>query len=85
MNPTILDISKIESGALKISTAPFNVRTLMLNAYNRGVVLLKSKSKDVEFLNEIEPGIPEMIYGDGFRIEQVLNNLIMNAKVGKFF
>ncbi|HPF07463.1 MAG TPA: ATP-binding protein [Spirochaetota bacterium] len=75
----ILDISKIESGALKISTAPFNVRTLMLNAYNRGAVLLKNKSKDVEFLNEIDPGIPEMIYGDGYRIEQVLNNLIMNA------
>jgi len=75
----ILDISKIESGALKISTAPFNVRTLMLNAYNRGAVLLKSKSKDVEFLNDIDPGIPEMIYGDGYRIEQVLNNLIMNA------
>ncbi len=75
----ILDISKIESGALKISTAPFNVRTLMLNAYNRGSVLLKSKSKDVEFLNDVEPGIPELIYGDGYRIEQVLNNLIMNA------
>ncbi len=75
----ILDISKIESGALKISTAPFNVRTLMLNAYNRGAVLLKSKSKDVEFLNDIDAGIPEMIYGDGYRIEQVLNNLIMNA------
>lgn len=75
----ILDISKIESGALKISTAPFNVRTLMLNAYNRGAVLLKSKSKEVEFLNDIEPGIPELIYGDGYRIEQVLNNLIMNA------
>lgn len=75
----ILDISKIESGALKISTAPFNVRSLMLNAYNRGVVLLKNKAKDVEFLNDIEPGIQEMIYGDGYRIEQVLNNLIMNA------
>lgn len=75
----ILDLSKIESGALKISTAPFNIRTLMLNAYNRGVVLLKSKAKDVEFLNEIDHGIPEMIFGDGYRIEQVLNNLIMNA------
>ncbi len=75
----ILDLSKIESGALKISTAPVNVRTLLYNAYNRGVVLLKNKSRDVEMINEIEDDIPDLIYGDSYRIEQVLNNLIMNA------
>lgn len=75
----ILDLSKIESGALKISTAPVNVRTIMYNAYNRGVVLLKNKSRDVEMINDIGDGIPDLIYGDSYRIEQVLNNLIMNA------
>ncbi len=75
----ILDLSKIESGVLKISPGPFNVKTLMLNAYNRGVVFLKDKSKEIDFVHEIDPAVPEFIYGDGYRIEQVLNNLIINA------
>ncbi|HOP64055.1 MAG TPA: ATP-binding protein [Spirochaetota bacterium] len=75
----ILDLSKIESGFLKISTSSFNIRELLQNAYNRGAVLLKKKEKDVIIEHEADERIPDLIYGDGYRIEQVLNNLIMNA------
>jgi len=75
----ILDLSKIESGTIKIITEVFNLKNLMENSYNRCLILIKKSGKDISLSCEIDPKIPENLYGDLHRLEQVLSNLLMNA------
>jgi PAS domain S-box-containing protein len=73
----ILDFSKIESGKLDMEQAPFN-----LDAVLRGVaaiISIRAEEKHLEFLIDIEHGIPQMLVGDSLRLGQVLNNLAHNA------
>jgi len=75
----ILDLSKIESGSLKIVQAPLNLRSLMKNLYNNTFILTRSGRKNVQIDYEIDPAISELILGDSYRIEQIMNNLLSNA------
>ena len=74
----ILDISKIESGQIKVIKHKFSVRQLItsihqdfsLNAANKGIDILIAPSNSKE----------ELIFqSDKDRIRQILNNLISNA------
>lgn len=75
----ILDLSKIESGSLKIIEAPFNLNSMLKNLYNNAFVLVRSSKKPIEVDYDCDPAIAKMLTGDESRIEQVMNNLISNA------
>jgi signal transduction histidine kinase len=73
----ILDISKIESGSLKLFVEDnVNVETEILAVYATGQAILRDKP--VEFRTEISPDLP-LIVGDKRRIRQILMNLVSNA------
>jgi PAS domain S-box-containing protein len=73
----VLELSKIESGALTIEYRPFDLR----NCIKKSVVPLQMnvKAREIEFLIEVEEEIPEILVGDGNRLQQILINLISNA------
>ncbi len=75
----ILDLSKIESGSLKLIEAPFSIRSLMKNVYNSTFVLIRAGKKNINLDFDCDQYISELINGDEYRIEQVLNNLLSNA------
>jgi PAS domain S-box-containing protein len=73
----ILDFSKIESGTLSIESEPANIRTLLNNVYN--LLKISARNKGIEFDFRIDPGLPDYIICDTFRLNQVLINIVGNA------
>jgi len=73
----VLDISKIEAGALELEQIPFDlpglvdttVPTLATRAHERGI----------ELLSEVPADVPRHVRGDPGRLRQVLTNLVGNA------
>jgi two-component system, sensor histidine kinase and response regulator len=73
----ILDYSKIEAGKLQLDSHPFEPEKMMEEL---GVVLSGNQgTKDVEVLFDLDPELPGVLIGDGFRLQQVLINLAGNA------
>ncbi|SAK67086.1 response regulator [Caballeronia ptereochthonis] len=73
----ILDYSKIEAGKLQLDSYPFEPEKLMEEL---GAVLSGNQgTKDVEVLFDLDPALPDVLVGDGFRLQQVLINLAGNA------
>ncbi|KAL3912095.1 MAG: hypothetical protein SGILL_007023, partial [Bacillariaceae sp.] len=76
----ILDLSKIEAKQMAIGMQPFSLRHLINQSMKIGNILLKSRKKDtILFEQSVDDKISKCIYGDNFRIQQVINNLISNA------
>ncbi|HAG15392.1 MAG TPA: hybrid sensor histidine kinase/response regulator [Bacteroidales bacterium] len=73
----LLDLSKMESFALKIVHEPLHLRAELEQVIKANKILCKSQSNTVEI--EIDPSIPEIILGDSLRYKQILLNLIGNA------
>jgi len=73
----ILDLSKIESGALVIEKSDVALRPLI-----EGIAELLSTrafAKNVEIVTAVAPDVPESINADGIRLRQVVTNLVGNA------
>jgi signal transduction histidine kinase len=70
------DISRIETGALKLDIKPFRIDDLVSEV----VVSLRPEieAKEVNLTVDVPPDLPE-VWGDRARIIQVLTNLVTNA------
>jgi signal transduction histidine kinase/CheY-like chemotaxis protein len=73
----ILDFSKIEAGKLDLETVAFNVRSCIQEAVK--LMDWRAGQKSLELSCEIDPNVPEYIFGDPIRLRQVLLNLLGNA------
>ncbi len=73
----ILDFSKIEDGKMEIVPVKYNVAFQLAYLFNS--VSERAMAKNLEFITDIDPGIPTELYGDDARINQVLINLLTNA------
>jgi PAS domain S-box-containing protein len=73
----ILDLSKIESGKLRVDRVPFSVEALVEETTS--ILGLQARAKGLEFACAILPGLPPAVAGDPGRLRQVLTNLIGNA------
>lgn len=73
----ILDYSKIEAGKLLLDAHAFGLEQLMRDL---AVVLSGNQGgKDVEVMFDIDPRLPNALFGDSQRLQQVLINLAGNA------
>jgi signal transduction histidine kinase len=73
----VLDLSKIETGALAIETEPFNLAEAL-----RSVAALcgpRAEEKGVALRVEIPPAAEAVVLGDVVRVKQVVTNLVSNA------
>ncbi|MBL8385426.1 MAG: PAS domain-containing protein [Burkholderiales bacterium] len=73
----ILDYSKIESGRMELEDEPFDVATVIEDAFD--LVAERARAKRLELLYDIAPEVPRRIHGDITRVRQVLINLVGNA------
>lgn len=73
----ILDISKIESGMMRLEPVSFSLRG-MLHSLQR-MFRHKAAEKQLDLEVHIETEVPDILYGDVMRLTQVLVNLINNA------
>lgn len=73
----ILDIAKIDAGALVIEQCPFSVSALLHDAL--GLVGPLAAGKGLGLTSEIAAGVPDRLVGDVLRIKQILINYLGNA------
>ncbi|MDM8515186.1 response regulator [Desulfobacterales bacterium HSG16] len=73
----ILDFSKIEAGRLHFDYIPFSLTEIVDDIYD--IFFEKISEKNLDFIVDIDPNVPQKIIGDPLRLRQVLINLIANA------
>lgn len=73
----VLDVSKIEAGAMELEKRSFSARHLMdsLADLMTGAVA----DKPIEFVVSVAPNVPDQLVGDETKLRQVLVNLAGNA------
>lgn len=73
----VLDVSKIEAGAMELEKRAFSARDLLdsLADLMTGAVA----SKNIEFVVSVAPNVPDHLVGDETKLRQVLVNLAGNA------
>lgn len=72
-----LDQSQIESGHLRLKEAGFSPQVLAHTVYSTCLPLALQKGLAMHL--HVDPNLPPVILGDSKRIEQILNNLVVNA------
>ncbi len=73
----ILDFSKIESGRMEIVNVNYDLSSLVNDI--QSMFQPKAEQKGLQFTTNIDPSIPNHLYGDPLRLQQICSNLISNA------
>jgi signal transduction histidine kinase/CheY-like chemotaxis protein len=73
----ILDLSKIEAGALTLEKIPFDLCGQVEKACE--TMAIKAHQKGLDLSCYVEWSLPETLVGDPLRLKQILINLISNA------
>ncbi|MEZ4829519.1 MAG: ATP-binding protein [Bacteroidia bacterium] len=73
----ILDFSKIEAGKITFENIAFSLQEIISGL--NGIFAYKASSKDISFETIVDPAIPDLLFGDKVKLNQVLINLTGNA------
>ena len=73
----ILDFSKIESGKMDIVESGYQLSSVLNDVSN--MIYFRIKNKDLDYIVDVDPTIPDGLYGDEMRIRQVIINVLNNA------
>ncbi len=73
----ILDLSKIEAGAVQVNLMPFDLRACIDEAFN--VLQPAAQRRGLDYHCRIADSVPAAVVGDRLRLAQVLINLLGNA------
>ena len=73
----VLDLSKIESGKMRVEHQPFDLRDCLEEAID--IVGAQAAHKQLDLAYTIDPAAPAAIESDSMRLRQVLVNLLSNA------
>ncbi|MEP7366816.1 MAG: ATP-binding protein, partial [Acidobacteriota bacterium] len=73
----ILDLSKIEAGAMQLERTPFSPEAMVQHLNH--VFALQASVKGISFEARAADGVPAWVEGDGNRVRQILTNLLSNA------
>jgi two-component system CheB/CheR fusion protein len=74
----ILDLAKVDAGKMTFEKRAFKMKesiSAMLHLFET-----KIQEKNLEFIREYDPRIPEILLGDSVRLHQIILNLISNAE-----
>jgi len=73
----VLDFSKIEAGRLDLDTDDFSLRHSVGDALS--FLAVRAHQKGLELAWDVEPAVPDALFGDPVRLRQILVNLVGNA------
>ncbi len=73
----ILDLTRIEAKKIELEREHLRPRDLVADAIK--AVEWQALQKGLRLAAEVDPGVPDMVVGDGLRLLQVLLNLLSNA------
>jgi CheY-like chemotaxis protein len=73
----ILDLARIEAGRTELNPVPVNLSDLLQTVVN--LMRVKADEKQLAFVFEAVPGLPQAVLADERRLRQVLLNLLGNA------
>lgn len=73
----IIDLDKFDTQRLELNFEPINLNELLNDIQN--FAILMAEPKNLKFVLEIEPNLPDLLYLDRARLSQILLNLIGNA------
>ncbi len=73
----ILDLSKIEAGKMDLRPVVFNIKESAAKIHNLFSAI--ARQKGLELSLEMDNRLPNMVYSDEHRIEQIVTNLVSNA------
>jgi len=73
----VLDLAKIEAGTVRMETAPFDLKELLERTER--LMELRRHRRDVALTLTMAADVPAQLEGDGFRLQQILLNLLGNA------
>jgi signal transduction histidine kinase/DNA-binding response OmpR family regulator/sensor domain CHASE-containing protein len=73
----ILDFSKIETGHMELEESSFDLRLCIEDVLD--LMAPKALEKHLDIIYYIDPLVHQFIFGDGFRLRQVIVNLVSNA------
>ena len=73
----ILDLSKIEAGKVHLDLGAVSLEEMAHEV--AGLFKLSARNNGVELSVEVDDSVPETIWSDRTRLQQVLNNLVSNA------
>lgn len=73
----ILDLSKIEMGKITLEYGAFNPVTMLQDCER--LMAPSAHNQNLDFTLNIDPNMPELIFGDASRLRQIILNLIGNA------
>jgi len=73
----ILDFSKIESGRMELEESSFDLCLCVEDVLD--LIGPKALEKHLDIIYFIDPAVQQYIYGDGFRLRQIIVNLVSNA------
>ena len=73
----ILDLSKIETGKMEIISTDYSLSSVI----NDTCVMIQERvdEKGLELKLDVDPDVPDLLYGDEVRIKQVMTNFLTNA------
>jgi signal transduction histidine kinase len=72
-----LDLSRVEAGRLELANQPFS--PVGLTKRWKDEIGILAEKKNLQFVINLAPGIPETIYGDEEAISKIVVNLLSNA------
>jgi len=73
----MLDFAKLEAGELELESIPFDLATLAFDVIE--LMRPRAMGKRLEFIVDLDPGLPPRLLGDPTRLRQTLGNLVSNA------
>jgi len=73
----VLDFSKYEAGRLELHPEPFDFRALLQETLKP--LAVKAAVNRVDFRCNVDADVPDRLIGDGYRLRQILLNLVGNA------
>ncbi|PHR29915.1 MAG: hypothetical protein COA36_03440 [Desulfotalea sp.] len=73
----ILDFSKIDAGKLELETAPFSLRNILAEALE--ILAISAAKKNISLSVRCDDCIPDALVGDGYKLSQILINLVGNG------
>src|SRR5947209_15348616 len=73
----LLDFAKIEAGKLELDSADFSLRIAVADTLR--ALAVRAHRKGLELIYDVQPDVPDALFGDAGRLRQVLLNLVGNA------